>query len=251
MQPAKLENAPEKKFTAIEIVYRDAANYKTWQTYIVEGELTLEQLAPYLEVDNRFIGLDVGIEDLMFQDREWPVGSDDHPWLELTEVRPATRGEALQAEEVVRKLKEMAMTIAICFLGTAEEVLQRFKVASEAKWPGEEWVTERINIARDQVEDTQARFIPGDQSDDDGMDQALRAIRSHRRRLLAEGISEAQIDEIFNDALDKFGRDKLTVRNVTEIAATVLQAAVDYLPDFREITDPAVIERVHRIPSKE
>jgi hypothetical protein len=58
-------NPPEKKFTALEILYRDGANYKTWQTYILEGELTLEQLAPYLEMDNRFIGQDVGIENLM------------------------------------------------------------------------------------------------------------------------------------------------------------------------------------------
>jgi hypothetical protein len=232
-------NSPEKKFTAIEVLYRDAGNYKTWQTYIVEGEVTLERFAPYLEVDSLFIGQDVGIKNLMFQDREWPVDSDDHPWLELTEVRPATPAEALQAEEENR------------FLGTAEDVLQRFKTASEAKWPGEKEVTERIELARDETEGTEARFIPGDQSGDDSMDQALRAIRSHRRRLQAEGISEAQIDEIFGAALDKFGRDKLTLRNVTEIAATALQAEVDSLPRFREATDPAVLERVQRIPSKE
>ena len=200
-----------------------------------EDELTLEQFTPYLEVDNRFIGQDVGLEDLVFRDREWPLDADDHPWLELMQVRPATPAEALQAP-----------------LGTAEDLLQRFKAAHEAKWPGEEEVTERIELARDQTEGTAARFTPSDQSADDRMDQALRAIRSHHRRLLAEGISEAQIDALFNVALDEFGRDKLTVRNITEIAATALQAAVNLLPDFREITDPAVIERVLRAsPSKE
>jgi hypothetical protein len=70
MQSSELQNSPEEKFTTIEVLYRDAGNYKTWQTYILEGELTLERLAPYLEVDNRFIGQDVGIEDLMFRGRE-------------------------------------------------------------------------------------------------------------------------------------------------------------------------------------
>jgi hypothetical protein len=90
-------------------------------------------------------------------------------------------------------------------------------------------VTERIELARDETERTEARFIPGDQSGDDSMDQALRAIRSHRRRLQAEGISEAQIDEIFGAAFDKFGREKLTVRKVPETAAMTLQSEVDRL----------------------
>ena len=58
-------NSPGKNFTTLKIVYRDASNYETWQTYVLEGKLTLEQFTPYLEVDNRFIGQDVGIENLM------------------------------------------------------------------------------------------------------------------------------------------------------------------------------------------
>jgi hypothetical protein len=41
-------NSAGKNFTALEILYRDG-------TYVLEGELTLDQLAPYLELDNRFI----------------------------------------------------------------------------------------------------------------------------------------------------------------------------------------------------
>jgi hypothetical protein len=92
-------NSSEKIFTAIVILYRDATDYTTWQTYILEGKLTLEQFTPYLEVDNRFIGQDVGIGNLMLGAREWPLGSDDHPSLELMEVRPATPAEALQAQQ--------------------------------------------------------------------------------------------------------------------------------------------------------
>jgi hypothetical protein len=140
------------------------------------------------------------------------VGLDDHPWLELMEARSATPAEALQAP-----------------LGTAENLLQRFKTASEAKWPSQEEVTERIDLARDQTEGTEARFTPGDQSDDDSMDQALRAMRSHNRGLEAAGYTEAQISEILNAVLNKFGREKLTVRSVPEIAAMALQAEVDRL----------------------
>jgi hypothetical protein len=217
MQTSELETAPEKKYTNIDVLYRDAGNWKTWQTYVVEGQIIYEELEPYLESDARFIGKDVGIEDLMLRDREWPLGSDDHPWLELNEVRPATPAEALQAQQEHH------------FLGTAEELLQRFKAAQESNWASQEEVTERIELARDQTEGTEARFSPGDQSADDRRDQALRAMRSHNRRLEAAGYTEAQITEIFNAALDKFGREKLTVRNVPEIAAMALQAEVDRL----------------------
>ena len=79
MQPSKLETVPEKKYTNLDIFYRDAGNWKTWQTYVVEGQIIYEQLQPYLESDSRFIGQDVEIENLMLRDREWPLGSDDHP----------------------------------------------------------------------------------------------------------------------------------------------------------------------------
>jgi hypothetical protein len=155
MQPSKLETMSEKLYTKVDVLYRDAGNWKQSESYIVENKLTLEQLAPYLESDSRFIGSDVGIEDLMFRSAErggWVLGSDDHPWLELNELRPATKEEALKAQQENR------------FLGTAEELLQRFKTASDADWPNWTDLTERINLARDETEGTEARFTPSDEA---------------------------------------------------------------------------------------
>jgi hypothetical protein len=230
MQPLKLENTSEKKFTAIEVLYRDAGNYKTWQTYVLEGEVTLERFAPYLEVDNLFIGQDVGIENLMLRERELPLGSDDHPWLELNEVRPGTPAEALQAEEENR------------FLGPAEELLQRFKTAQEAHWPSEFEVTERIQVARDQTEGAEVTFTPGDnppagadswQQGIERLDKASRALRAHSRRLLAAGFTDQQILEIINTAIHNLGPDVSNIDTFIEAPAAALQVEVDRL-DRRE-----------------
>lgn len=148
----------------------------------------MEQFAPYLEVDNRFISQNVGIENLMLRDRESSLGSDDHPWLELNKIRPATPAEALQAEEENR------------FLGSAEETLQRFKAAQEANWPSQFEVTERIEVARDQTEGTEETFTRGDdpseradswQHDIERRDSASRALRAPNCRLLSLGSRSA------------------------------------------------------------
>jgi hypothetical protein len=116
--------------------YRDAGNWKTWQTYVVEGELIYGEIEPYLESKEFFIGKDVQMEDLVFKAKERTgndfLSQDDHPWQGLDEVRPATEAEALQAKEEHR------------FLGGAEELLQRFKKAQKANWPSQFEVTERI-----------------------------------------------------------------------------------------------------------
>ena len=41
----------------IALFYRDAGNWKTWQTYVVEGQITFEELEPHLESDSRFISV--------------------------------------------------------------------------------------------------------------------------------------------------------------------------------------------------
>jgi hypothetical protein len=234
MQPAKLENAPEKKYTNIEVLYRDAGNWKTWQTYAVEGQITYEELEPYLESDSLFIGKDVGIEDLMFRAREWPLGSDDHPWLELNEVRPGTPAEALQAQQEHR------------FLGTAEDVLQRFKTAHDAKWPSQFEVTERIEVARDQTEGTEVTFTPSDDPPEgadswlhgiERLDKATRVLRLHNRRLLAAGFTDRQILEIINTAIHNVGPDKSNIDTLIEAPAAALQAEVDRL-NRREASGP-------------
>ena len=81
----------------------------------------------------------------------------------------------------------------------------------------------------------------------DGLRRAMRAVKAHNRTLLAAGYTDEQIMGIINPAL----REGKTVDGCFDAAAAALQTQVDYLPDFRGVMDPAVIERVLRIPSKE
>lgn len=114
-------------YSAIDVLYRDSSNYKQFESYVVEGELTRLQLEPYLKDGSYFLGKDVQMEDLVFRfvTRDgMDLNEDDHPWQEIQAVAQSTLELAEQAKEEGR------------FLGMASELIERFKKASEAKWPG-------------------------------------------------------------------------------------------------------------------
>lgn len=113
-------------YSAIDVLYRDSSNYKQFESYVVEGELPRVQLEPHLKDGSYFLGKDVQMEDLVFRfvTRDgMDLNEDDHPWQEIQAVAQSTPEIAGQAKEEGR------------FLGTASELLERFKKASEANWP--------------------------------------------------------------------------------------------------------------------
>jgi antirestriction protein ArdC len=123
------------QFTAIDVLYRDAGNYKQFESYVVEGELSFSQLEPYLKDGAYFVGRDVQMEDLAFRfvTRDgMDLNEADHPWQEIQTVAQTTPELASQAKEEGR------------FLGSAAELVERFKNASEANWPSYSQVADEM-----------------------------------------------------------------------------------------------------------
>lgn len=74
--------------TEIHYMYRDASNYKRGKRVVVAGELTFEQLRPFLSDGCNFIAGDVGLDDLQLTWQEdgfdFPT-DDDHVYSEITD----------------------------------------------------------------------------------------------------------------------------------------------------------------------
>ena len=111
--------------TVINYMYRDANNYKYICKVIVKGELTYDQLKPYLSnVDgDGFCPEDVGLPHPGAKYASGFPGPADHCWCELDEddVTPTKRAPTT--------LKGGAIT--------AQQLLERFKKASEDDWPAQ------------------------------------------------------------------------------------------------------------------
>jgi len=101
----------------INYLYRDASNYKTGGTEVVRGELTYEQLAPYLlemaDTDTGFFNpASVELPHPGLHMRGFP-SEDDHDWCELhkddvkpTDKEPTVKQSAEQLIELFRVSKE-------------------------------------------------------------------------------------------------------------------------------------------------
>lgn len=132
--PAQASPEPTT-FTALDVIYRDVANYKQFEGYVVEGDLSFQDLEPYLEDGVHFVGKDVQMEDLAFRFVErdgMDLNADDQPWQAIEAVEPTTADLAAEAKREGR------------FLGTAADVLERFKRAAQANWPGRDEVAARM-----------------------------------------------------------------------------------------------------------
>lgn len=122
-------------FTAIDVIYRDATNYKQFETYVVEGELRFGDLEPYLEEGVYFVGTDVQMENLVFRFVErdgMDLNEGDQPWQAIEAVGLTTRERALEAKGQGR------------WLGNAADLLERFRRAAEANWPAHGEVAAQI-----------------------------------------------------------------------------------------------------------
>lgn len=107
------------KNTRISYLYRDANNNKRHGDVVIEGELTFEQLQPYLDEGEYFAPEDVGLPHpgTRFAGG-FPIVSD-HPWCKL-------------ADDDVEPTRKPA-TVNV----TAAELLEKFKQAAAAEWPAQ------------------------------------------------------------------------------------------------------------------
>jgi len=79
--------------TGIEYWYRDAANYKQFETVILPGEITPEEIGHIAccpDSGEYFIPAQVGLEELQRRMRSFPDPEADHVWHELDEDAPTT-----------------------------------------------------------------------------------------------------------------------------------------------------------------
>ena len=96
--------------TSFEYLYRDAANYKVFETVVLCGSLRIDDLTPFLHEDAFFLPTLVGLFDLQSSVKT----EFDHGWHEVVEVKP-TDGEA---------------TMPV----TAAELAVAFREAAEKHW---------------------------------------------------------------------------------------------------------------------
>ncbi len=91
--------------TIFSYLYRDASNYKLYHEEIIQGELTFEQIQPYLDQSLYFIPSVIGLKALGFED--WDQ-EEDHIWheielLKLTDKEPTIE---LSVSKIIAKLKQ-------------------------------------------------------------------------------------------------------------------------------------------------
>jgi hypothetical protein len=96
--------------TIIEYQYRDACNYKKYNSVIINGKLILEDIYPFLHDGDFFIPSVVGLKDLQNE----PFTIDDHIWHEIVEISETS----------------LKSNIAI----TAKSLLKCFKDAKQNNW---------------------------------------------------------------------------------------------------------------------
>ena len=93
-------------------MYRDASNYKVFESVVLAGELLMETLAPCLgtiSTGREFIPSQVGLEDLQPRMLSYP-SADDHVWHELESVEltssPVTKPE-LSAAQLLQNFRDV------------------------------------------------------------------------------------------------------------------------------------------------
>jgi hypothetical protein len=96
--------------TQITYQYRDAANYKVFDTVIISGLLFLNDIEKYLYEKEFFIPSEIGLKDLQPES----LSNDDHIWHEILEISHTN--------------KQPTVNI------TAQKIISNFKKASLEEW---------------------------------------------------------------------------------------------------------------------
>ncbi len=90
--------------------YRDASNYKEFDTVIIRGQLSLNDIEEYLYDKEFFIPSEIGLKNLQPEN----LNQDDHIWHEILEIS--------------HTLDKPTMNI------TAEQIISNFRKASLEEW---------------------------------------------------------------------------------------------------------------------
>ena len=96
--------------TLITYQYRDAANYKEFDTVIISGLLSLNDIEDYLYDKEFFIPSEIGLKDLHPEN----LNQDDHIWHEILEISHTHEKPTVNI--------------------TAEKIVSNFRKASLEKW---------------------------------------------------------------------------------------------------------------------
>ncbi|HDY89178.1 MAG TPA: hypothetical protein ENH82_13815 [bacterium] len=96
--------------TLITYQYRDASNYKQFDTVIIHGQFSLSDIEEYLYEKEVFIPSEIGLKDLQPEN----LNSDDHIWHEILEIS--------------HTLDKPTMNIS------AEQIISNFRRASLDEW---------------------------------------------------------------------------------------------------------------------
>ena len=106
--------------TLIKYRYVDAGNYKTYVEVIIKGELTFEQVKPFLvNADNQFIPTSVGLPPAQRGHDTFPDPELDHVFNEF------------DAGEAAFELTEKQPTINV----RADQLLKKFMREKAKDWP--------------------------------------------------------------------------------------------------------------------
>jgi hypothetical protein len=96
--------------TSITYQYRDASNYKEFDTVIISGLLSLNDIEEYLYEKEFFIPSEIGLKDLQSEN----LNQDDHIWHEILDISHTQEKPAINI--------------------TAEKIISNFKKASLEEW---------------------------------------------------------------------------------------------------------------------
>ena len=92
--------------TSFEYLYRDAANYKVFETVVLQGHAKKEHFSPFLHEGDFFIPSRVGLRDLQPD----VMTELDHVWHEIVEVLPTDEESTvlLTADELISAFRTRA-----------------------------------------------------------------------------------------------------------------------------------------------
>ena len=96
--------------TLITYQYRDASNYKEFETVIINGLLSLKDIEEYFFEKEFFIPSEIGLKDLQPEN----LNQDDHIWHEILEISHTHEKPTVDI--------------------TAEKIISNFKKASLNEW---------------------------------------------------------------------------------------------------------------------
>ncbi len=96
--------------TLITYLYRDAANYKEFDTVIISGLLSINDIEEYLYEKESFIPSEIGLKDLQPEN----LNQDDHIWHEILEISHTQKKPTVNI--------------------TAEKIISNFRKASLEEW---------------------------------------------------------------------------------------------------------------------